>query len=99
MTIEVRIFLYEKANSLRIAFFLGLCFQKGEKRLLLTLLSKGRDDPPSRKRHEHHSDRVWFLVPHAREKNEYLKTVYAYDQEAKKNGLNLVKTSKENKLF
>lgn len=74
-------------------------FPEREKRLLLTLLSKGRDDPPSRKRHEHHSDRVWFLVPHAREKNEYLKTVYAYDQEAKKNGLNLVNTSKENKFF
>ena len=52
---------------------------------------------PSRKRREHHSDRVWFLVPHAREKVEYLKTVDAYDQEAKKNCLNLVNTSKENK--
>ena len=53
---------------------------------------------PSRKRHEHHSDRVWFLVPHAREKVEYFKTVHAYDQEAKKkHGLNSVNTSKENK--
>ena len=38
-------------------------------------------------------------MPHAREKNEYLKIVYAYDQEAKKNGLNLVNTSKENIFF
>ena len=39
---------------------------------------------PSWKRREHHSDRVWFLVPHAREKVEYLKTVDAYDQAPKK---------------
>ena len=49
MTIEVRIFPYEIANSLRVAFFLG--FQHNvsslsleKKRLLLTLLSKGRDN-------------------------------------------------------
>ena len=40
-----------------------------------------------------------FWCPMLAKKNEYLKTVYAYDQEAKKNGLNLVNTSKENKLF